>query len=70
LKLTRDICIKKGTVPGNTGTWERYNMGIKSFNNLPLQLKSFSDFKLFKSKLKTYLLQIAFYSLQEFLLCN
>jgi hypothetical protein len=41
-------------------------MGIKLFNNLPLQLKTISDFKLFKSKLKTYLLYNAFYSLQEF----
>jgi hypothetical protein len=35
-------------------------MGIKSFNNLPLKLKNISDFKLLKSKLKTYLLQNAF----------
>jgi hypothetical protein len=42
------------------------NMGIKLFTNLPLELKGFSDFKLFKSKLKTYLLPNAFYSLQEF----
>jgi hypothetical protein len=42
----------------------------KLFNNLPLELKSISDFKLFKSKLKIYLLQNVFYSLQEFFVCN
>jgi hypothetical protein len=40
-------------------------MGINFFNNIPLELKSISDFKMFNSKLKTYLLQNAFYSLQE-----
>jgi hypothetical protein len=25
LKLTRDICIKNGTVQGNTGEWEPYH---------------------------------------------
>jgi hypothetical protein len=45
-------------------------MGIQLFNNLPLELKRISDFKSIKSKLKTYLLQNPFYSLQEFFLCN
>jgi hypothetical protein len=42
------------------------NMGIKIFNNLPLELKGVADFKVFKRKLKGYLLLSAFYSLQEF----
>jgi hypothetical protein len=42
------------------------NMGIKLFNNLPLDLKNVAVFKLFKRKLKKYLMQNAFYSLQEF----
>jgi hypothetical protein len=42
------------------------NMGIKLFNNLPLDLKNVTVFKLFKRKLKKYLMKNAFYSLQEF----
>jgi hypothetical protein len=43
------------------------NMGIKIFNNLPLELKSIENFKDFKGKLKSYLLHSTFYSFQEFL---
>ena len=42
------------------------NMGIKLYNNLPMELKNVSDFKVFRRKLKCYLLHSAFYSLQEF----
>jgi hypothetical protein len=46
------------------------NMGIKIFSSsLPLELKSVEYFKVFKKKLKNYLLHSAFYSLQE-LFCN
>jgi hypothetical protein len=41
-------------------------MGIKIFNSLPLELKSATDFKVFKRILKGYLPHTAFYSLQEF----
>jgi hypothetical protein len=40
-------------------------MGIKIFN-IPLELKGVADFRVFKRKLKGYLLLSAFYSLQEF----
>jgi hypothetical protein len=44
-------------------------MSIKIFNSLPLELKSVENFRVFKIKLKSYLLHGAFYSLQEFF-CN
>jgi hypothetical protein len=43
------------------------NMGIKLYNNLPIELKNVSEFKVFKKKLKCYLLNRSFYSLHEFL---
>jgi hypothetical protein len=42
-------------------------MGIK-IHNLPSELKRIENFKVFKNKLKSYLLQNCFYSLQEFFL--
>jgi hypothetical protein len=42
------------------------HVGIKTFNSLPLELKSVTNFKVFKKKLKGYLLHRAFYSLQNF----
>jgi hypothetical protein len=42
-------------------------LGTQIFNSLPLELKGDTDFKVFKRKLKGYLLHSAFYSLQEFL---
>jgi hypothetical protein len=42
------------------------NMGINIHNNLPFELKRIENFKVFKNKLKSYLLQNCFYSLQEF----
>jgi hypothetical protein len=42
------------------------NIGIKIHNNLPSELKRIENFKVFKNKLKSYLLQNCFYSLQEF----
>jgi hypothetical protein len=39
---------------------------IKIFNNLPLEPKSVENFKVFKRKLKIYLLHSAFYSPQDF----
>jgi hypothetical protein len=41
--------------------------GCKIFNHLPNEIKEvFADAKLFKSELKTYLLEQSFYSLDEF----
>jgi hypothetical protein len=42
------------------------NMGIKIHYNLPCELKGIENFKVFKNKLKNYLLQNCFYSLQKF----
>jgi hypothetical protein len=42
------------------------NMGIRLYNNLPSQIKGTKDFKAFKRQLKDYLLNKAFYSLQEY----
>jgi hypothetical protein len=42
-------------------------MGIKIHNSLPPELKRIENFKVFKNKLKSDLLQNCFYSLQEFL---
>jgi hypothetical protein len=42
------------------------SMGIKIFNNLPLELKSVTDFKVLKRKLKGYFLHSAFHLLEEF----
>jgi hypothetical protein len=42
------------------------NISIEIFNSLPLELKSVTDFKVFKRNLKGYLLHSAFYSLQVF----
>jgi hypothetical protein len=41
-------------------------MGIKLHNNLPTEIKRIENFKDFKNKLKIFLLQNCFYSLQEF----
>jgi hypothetical protein len=43
------------------------NMGIKIHNNLPLEIKRIENVKVFKNKLKSYLLQNCFHSLQELL---
>jgi hypothetical protein len=43
-------------------------MGIK-IHNLTFELKRTENFKIFKNKLKSYLLQNRFYSLQE-TFCN
>jgi hypothetical protein len=40
---------------------------LNQHNNLPLELKNVSDFKVFKKKLKCYLVNSSFYSLHEFL---
>jgi hypothetical protein len=37
------------------------NMGIKIHNSLPPELKRIENFKVFKNKLKSYLLQNCFY---------
>jgi hypothetical protein len=42
--------------------------GIKSYNSLPLELRKAKEFKDFKHKLKLFLLDHPFYTLQEFLL--
>jgi hypothetical protein len=42
-------------------------MRIKIYNNFPSELKRIENFKLYKTKSKSYLLQNCFYSLQEFL---
>jgi hypothetical protein len=42
-------------------------MGMKICNNLPFELKRTEHFKVFKNKLRSYLLQNYFYSIQEFL---
>jgi hypothetical protein len=34
------------------------NMGIKRHNNLPTELKRIDNFKVFKNKLKSYLLRV------------
>jgi hypothetical protein len=41
-------------------------MGIRIFNGLPLELKTIDNFKVFKRKLKSYLMCNEFYSLHEF----
>jgi hypothetical protein len=41
-------------------------MGIKLYNRLPLELRKLEGFKKFKHKLKLYLLNHPFYTLQEF----
>jgi hypothetical protein len=43
------------------------NVRIKTQNNLPSELKRIGNCKVFKNKLKSYLLQNCFYSLQKFL---
>jgi hypothetical protein len=43
------------------------NMGIK-IHNLPSELKRVENFKVFKNKFKSYLLQNCFYSLQELMI--
>jgi hypothetical protein len=44
------------------------HMGIKSYNRLPLELRESKGFNDFKHKLKLFLLDHPFYSLQEFFL--
>jgi hypothetical protein len=50
-------------VKGGTG-----KMGIQIHNNLPSELKRIKNFKVFKNKLKSYLIQNCFNSLQEYFL--
>jgi hypothetical protein len=42
-------------------------MGIKLYNRLPLELRKSDGFKDFKHKLKLFLVDHPFYTLQEFL---
>jgi hypothetical protein len=42
-------------------------MGIKAFNRLPLEVRKLKGFKDFKHKLKLFLLDHPFYTMQEFL---
>jgi hypothetical protein len=58
--------------PCNTSRCKRsvINMGIRLYNNLPSQIKSTQDYKAFKHQLKDYLLNKAFYSLQEYFYKN
>ena len=58
--------------PCNTSRCKRsvINMGIRLYNNLPSQIKSIQDLKVFKRQLKDYLLCKAFYSLQEYFYKN
>jgi hypothetical protein len=56
LQLCNIACCKRSVI----------NMGIKIHNNLPSEWKRIENFKVFKNKLKSYLLQNCFYSLQEF----
>jgi hypothetical protein len=42
------------------------NMGIKLYNNLPTEIKKADRFKLFKNKLRNFLLQQSFYYVEEF----
>ena len=43
------------------------NMGSKIYNKLPDHLKEIDSFKVFKKKLKVFLLLHTFYSVEEFL---
>ncbi|PNF39982.1 hypothetical protein B7P43_G15963 [Cryptotermes secundus] len=58
--------------PCNTSRCKRsvINMGIRLYNNLPSQIRSIQEFKVFKRQLKDYLLCKAFYSLQEYFYKN
>jgi hypothetical protein len=56
VQLCNTACCKKSVI----------NMGIKIHNNLASKLKIIEHLKIFKNKLKSYLLQNCFYSLQEF----
>jgi hypothetical protein len=46
------------------------SMGTKIFNGLPTELKNVKNVNVFKKKLKSYLLNSVFYSLQELYLNN
>jgi hypothetical protein len=56
VQLCSAACCKKSVI----------NMGIKIHNNLPSELKRIENLKVFKNKLKSYLLQNCFHSLQDF----
>jgi len=42
------------------------NMGIKLFNKLPMQIKQLDKYKNFKKEVKAFLIQNAFYTIEEF----
>jgi hypothetical protein len=43
------------------------NMGIQLYNKVPNNIKKTEEYKLYKRKLKSFLTEHAFYSLDEFL---
>ena len=41
------------------------NMGIKLFNELPMQIKQLDKYKSFKKEFKTFLVHNTFYTIEE-----
>jgi len=56
----------------NTNLYKRsvINMGIRLYNNVPMHIKKLEEYKLYKRELKYFLIDHAFYSVEEFLCCR
>jgi hypothetical protein len=50
----------------NLYKYSTINMGSKMYNKLPDYLKEIDSYKVFKRKLKSFLLAYTFYSVEEF----
>jgi hypothetical protein len=45
------------------------NMGIRLYNKAPIFIKKWEEYKPYKRELKSFLINHAFYSVEEFLCC-
>jgi len=56
--------------PCNTNLYKKsvINMGIRLYNKVPNNIKKVEEYKPYKRKLKSFLTEHAFYSLEKFLM--
>ena len=52
----------------NTNLYKKsvINMGIRLYNNIPINIKKMEEYKAYKTELKSFLTDHAFYSVEEF----
>jgi hypothetical protein len=53
--------------PSNTTNTSVINMGIRLYNRVPINTKKMEEYRPYKRKFKSFLIDHAFYSEEEFL---